>query len=71
LKSPKPLPGIGSGPGGYWSVISQVVSAASTPSLRAQASNPGAEEKGWIASLQELLAMTEFTLVIYPDFVAP
>jgi hypothetical protein len=33
--------------------------AALAPSLRAKRSNPAAKKKDWIASSQELLAMTE------------
>jgi hypothetical protein len=33
--------------------------STSAPSLRAERSNPGTKKKNWIASSQELLAMTE------------
>jgi hypothetical protein len=40
----------------------------STPSLRAQRSNPESNKKNWIASSQELLAMTE-TIPITPTAI--
>jgi hypothetical protein len=44
----------------------KVESASPAPSLRAKRSNPGAKKKDWIASSQELLAMTELAVPNQP-----